>query len=311
MSEVVTSESILAAWENANKPVAKSTSGTYNKANYFNTSLSPDKSIKEGNKVIRILPGIESLLPFFTIFRHQLTVDGKPEVTICPKKHPKDGEEAKCPICEAAQVLWEESKKAGISEEKKKALQKQAGNFTVKEAHVFRVIDRAHEDEGVKLWIVNKDRTGKGNTDKIMSLIASKGNITDIKTGRDITIPIKLVPNAQTKKESYVVQGLIHEDIAPLSTDEAKVELWLNDKTSWKPFIGTKAYSWLKVVSKWQTPVWDSASKGFISKEDKSDEEELEVEVSLTSSNENIKDFDELPDLPAPDNSEEADDLPF
>lgn len=311
MSEV-TAESILAAYQKANQAPEKGTS-TYKKENYFNTSLSGDKSIKEGKKIIRILPGLDSLLPFFIIHRHQLLVDGKQVSTICPKKHPKEGETGECPICDAAKILWDKSKEAGIDDNKKKALQTKAGSFTAKEAHVYRVIDRAHEDEGVKLWIVNKDRTGKGNTDKIMSLIENKGNITDIEKGRDVCIPIKLVPNAQTKKESYVVQGLIHEDISPLSTDKEKIEKWLNDKTSWKSFIGTKPFSWLKVVSLGYTPLYDSASKQFIAKEDsyrKEDELEVEVNSGLVSNDDDIENISELPTMDG-NTSNDEDDLPF
>jgi hypothetical protein len=57
--------------------------------------------------------------------------------------------------------LWEQYKMEW------KTLWKQAFKFQPKTAHIIRVIDRDHEDEGVKFWRFNEWDNGKGSYDEL------------------------------------------------------------------------------------------------------------------------------------------------
>lgn len=307
-------DSIINGYEEQKKAPEKgnnSSNNNYDTKNYFNTALPKDS--KSGKKTIRILPPVAGNKdPYWVVERHSVIVDGKETKTICPSFTKK----TKCPICDARQDLWdtysEKKKSNDLDESTKKALLDHINKFKSRKAYIFRIIDRDHEDEGVKLWIINDDSRGQGNYNKIMDIYSSKKLISSIQHGRDLTINIALTTNPKTGKPSSSVSSILPEDESPLSENQEQIDAWLAEKTSWEPYFSTKPESWLSVVAREYTPVWSKELKTYVAKEETvstNDGATIEVDDNDLSLSEESQSFDELPSGASIEDG--GDDLPF
>jgi len=109
-----------------------------------------------------------------------------------------------CPICRYYSWLWQESEKAGVSQEEAARLQSQARAIKPIERYYYNVIVRkevdektgdVHENVGPKILSVGKT-LHQFILDSILGSeersVVKLGDVTDIKTGRDLKV-VKLI----------------------------------------------------------------------------------------------------------------------
>lgn len=283
---------------NAKPKYEKKTEKVYDLKNYFNTFI--PEGVKSATKTIRILP-VGSGSPFVEIHAHKIQVDGEWKTFAC-LKHEKN---EPCPFCEAREALLA----TGNAEDKKLA-----GNYRARLMYVVKVIDRAHEDEGVKFWRFNHDSRSEGIYDKIYAVInAIKKDITDAQTGRDIMLTIN-----RNQNNVPVVSGIATLDPTPLSDDSEKMAAWLSDTRTWEDVYSVRPYDYLAIIVKGGTPVWDKENKCFVDKAtlDAVETEKQTLDSELTMGVEAVKANIQTASEPTTETAtstveEEDDDLPF
>lgn len=285
-----TLNAILKQYEENSKPkTANGGSNDFDLKNYFSTYL-PDK-VKSGKKIVRILPPAkDGETPFSELYVHSKEVDGKNRKFACLKEmYDKD-----CPFCEARQELY------ASGEDSDKDIAKK---YFPRRTYVCRVIDRDAEDEGVKFWRFNHDFRNQGTFDKIIDIVANKGDVTLSETGRDLVINIK-----RDQNNNCVISSITDMDPSPIHEDAEKAAEWVNDEKTWEDVYSVKPYEYLEIIVKGGIPVFDKENECFVDKasiEDESSEETNDLEKELE---ETVGDEADPTDIPDDD---EGDDLPF
>ncbi len=221
---------------------------------YFATYLPQGE--KEGEKVIRILPTSDGSSPFKEVFFHEVQVDGKWVKLMDPGKN-GDGSPTgeRSPLNEVEEAL----KLTGNQKDKEIARQYRSKKF-----YIVKVIDRDAEEDGVKFWRFKWNYKGDGVMDKIIPLFQKRGDVTDPKEGRDLTLMLKSVPLPSGKGNYTVVSMVLAEDPAPLSSDEAKSKEWLSNTETYKDVYSQKPVEYLEAISRGETPVWDTDLKKYV-----------------------------------------------
>ena len=221
---------------------------------YFATYL--PKGETEGEANIRILPTSDGSSPFKEVFFHEVQVDGKWVKLMDPGKN-GDGSPTgeRSPLNEVEEAL----KLTGNQKDKEIARQYRSKKF-----YIVKVIDRDAEDEGVKFWRFKWNYKGDGVMDKIIPIFQKRGDVTDSKEGRDLTLMLKSVPLPNGKGNYTVVSMVLAEDPSPLSTDEAKVKEWLGNTETYKDVYSQKPVEYLEAIARGETPVWDSDLKKYV-----------------------------------------------
>lgn len=221
---------------------------------YFATYL--PKGETEGEANIRILPTSDGSSPFKEVFFHEVQVDGKWVKLMDPGKN-GDGSPTgeRSPLNEVEEAL----KLTGNQKDKEIARQYRSKKF-----YIVKVIDRDAEDEGVKFWRFKWNYKGDGVMDKIIPIFQKRGDVTDSKEGRDLTLMLKSVPLPNGKGNYTVVSMVLAEDPSTLSTDEAKVKEWLGNTETYKDVYSQKPVEYLEAIARGETPVWDSDLKKYV-----------------------------------------------
>ena len=259
-------DSILKQYEE--NSTSSSSGKSYDLKNYFTVRLADGE--KSGSKRIRILPAPNGGSPFVEVYIHKLQINGVWKKFICLNHmFEKD-----CPFCEAREALLA----TGKAEDKELAK-----NYGSRRAYVLKVIDRDAEEEGVKFWRFNHDYRNEGIFDKIIGIFKNKKDITDVTTGRDLTIEM-----SRNQKNNTIINAIIPEDAEPLSADAELAALWLADARTWEDVYAVKNYEYLEIVVKGGEPVWDKvggcwADKATLKEEEK---EELDAELSIGTAKE-------------------------
>lgn len=240
-------DAILKQYEENSKPKNSGGKKEFDLKNYFSTFL--PEGVKSGKKTIRILPAAkEGDTPFAELFIHSKEVDGKTRKYACLKEM----YDKPCPFCEAREELY------ASGEDSDKEIAKK---FYARRTYVCRVVERDNEDEGVKFWRFNHDFRNQGTFDKIIDIVASKGDVTDLQTGRDLTINIKRDQNG-----NCVISSITYEDPSPLHEDSAKADEWVKDERTWGDVYSVKPYEYLEIIVKGGIPVWDKTKECFVDK---------------------------------------------
>ena len=294
-------DAMLAQYEKNNAPRAvKTEAKVYDLKNYFNTYI--PEGIKSATKQIRILPTADGSTPFVEVHAHKVLVDGEWKTFAC-LKHEK-GEA--CPFCEAREALLATGKESDKELAKK---------YNARKMYVVKVIDRDHEDEGVKFWRFNHDYRKEGIYDKIIGVLnAIKKDVTNAETGRDLLLTIN-----RNQNNVPVVSAVASLDPSALSEDQELKELWLSDTRTWEDVYSVRTYDYLEIIVRGGIPVWDKEEKKFVDKAALStDNSDAELESELTMGVENVKAnvqaaaATETPAMESSDAStDEEDDLPF
>lgn len=291
-------DAMLAQYEknNAPRPV-KTEAKVYDLKNYFNTYIK--EGIKSATKQIRILPTSDGSTPFVEVHTHKVQVDGEWKTFAC-LKHEK-GEA--CPFCEAREALLATGKDSDKELAKK---------YNARKMYVVKVIDREHEDEGVKFWRFNHDYRKEGIYDKIIGVLnAIKKDVTNAENGRDLLLTIN-----RNMNNIPVVSAVASLDPSTLSEDQEQKDLWLSDARTWEDVYSVRTYDYLEIIVRGGIPVWDKEEKRFVDKAALTSENaDATLEAELTMGVENIKASLQVAETvettTAASTDEEEDDLPF
>ncbi len=260
---------------------------------YFATYLPQGE--KEGEANIRILPTSDGSSPFKEVFFHEIQVDGKWVKLMDPGKN-GDGSPTgeRSPLNEVEEAL----KLTGNQKDKEIARQYRSKKF-----YIVKVIDRDAEDDGVKFWRFKWNYKGDGVMDKIIPIFQKRGDVTDTKQGRDLTLMLKSVPLPNGKGSYTVVSMVLAEDPSVLSVDESQVKEWVGNSETYKDVYSQKPVEYLEAVSRGETPVWDTDLKKYVYGD--SSQETINMGGNVTSTTPNSSPVD-------PQAGQESDsDLPF
>lgn len=221
---------------------------------YFTTIL--PKGASSGQKRIRILPTTDGTTPFKEVQFHEVQVGGKWMKLYDPSQ---DGERS--PLNEVRDALL------ATGSEEDKVL---ARNYRSKKFYVVKVIDRENEADGPKFWRFKHNYKGDGALDKIIPIIRSKGDITNVQEGRDLIISLA-VTKANNGREYTTINSIIQEDKTPLHEDPEVLNEWVNHADTWKDVYSIKPIEYLELVAQGENPVWDKDAKKFVSTSESED----------------------------------------
>jgi len=248
-------DAVLKQYEQGqNKTTTTSISREDRLKKYFATYL--PKGETDGEKTIRILPTTDGSSPFKEVFFHEVQVDGNWVKLMDPGKN-GDGSPTgeRSPLNETEEAL----KLTGNQKDKEIARQYRSKKF-----YIVKVIDRDAEDEGVKFWRFKWNYKGDGVMDKIIPIFQKRGDVTDSKEGRDLTLMLKSVPLPNGKGNYTVVSMVMAEDPSPLSSDENQSKEWLSNTETYKDVYSQKPVEYLEAIARGETPVWDTDLKKYV-----------------------------------------------
>jgi len=235
---------------------------------YFSDKLQQGQNSDE--KTIRILPNKEGGSPFSEGYWHVMQVDGKWNKIYCTNYN----DDSRCPLCEVEEAL----RLTGSEEDKKLAR-----SYKPKKFYIAKVIDRNKEDEGVKFYRFSHNYTNDGVFDKIVPIFKKRGDITDPREGRDLTLTIGRDQNKNSK-----VTSIQPEDPSILTEDKEKAKLWFNDASTWKDVYKAKDITYMEIVAKQQKPVWDKEQKRFVSEDDYKNRESVTLDDEIKISKDEL-----------------------
>jgi hypothetical protein len=254
-------DAVLAQYEK-NK---NATSGNANKVSqedrmkkYFTTVL--PKGSKGEERRIRILPTKDGSSPFVEVYFHEVQVDGKWVKLYDPKQEGK-----RSPLNEVYDSLMQ----TGVDSDRELAR-----NYRSRKFYIVKVIDRDHEQDGVKFWRFKHNAKGDGVIDKIFPIFRNKGDITDPEKGRDMILSLTLT-KAGTGKEYTTINSVIPEDAGPLHTDAAVAKAWVDDELTWSDVYSKKGEDYLEMVANGEVPRWDSNQNKWVSSNNTTGEETI------------------------------------
>jgi len=246
-----TFDAVLAQYEK-NK---NATSGNNNKMSsedrmkrYFTTVL--PKGSKGEERRIRILPTKDGSSPFVEVYFHEVQVDGKWVKLFDPKQEGK-----RSPLNEVYDALMQ----TGVEADRDAARQYRSRKF-----YIVKVIDRDHENDGVKFWRFKHNHKGDGVIDKVFPIFRNKGDVTHAETGRDLILSLTLT-KAGTGKEYTVINSVLNDDPSALHTDADVAKTWLEDELTWSDVYSKKGEDYLEMVARGEVPRWDTASSKWVS----------------------------------------------
>lgn len=246
-----TFDAVLAQY-NKNKQAA---SGNGNKVSqedrmkkYFTTLL--PKGSKGEERRIRILPTKDGSSPFVEVYFHELQIDGKWYKIYDPAQEGK-----RSPLNEVREGLLLEA------DEQSKELARQ---YRSRKFYIVKVIDRDNEQDGVKFWRFKHNAKQDGILDKIFPIFQKKGDITDVKTGRDLTLFLTLTKSGNNK-EYTAINSIMPEDPSPLHDDANIAKQWIEDSLVWSDVYAKRGEDYLEMVAKGEVPRWDSVTNKWVS----------------------------------------------
>jgi hypothetical protein len=248
---MATVDSVLAQYEK-NKNATSSNTNKISQEDrmkkYFTTVL--PKGSKSGERRIRILPTKDGETPFKEGYFHEIQIDGNWTKLYDPAQEGK-----RSPLNEVKDALYATK----VQSDAELARQYRSRKF-----YIVKVIDRDNEQDGPKFWRFKHNAKGDGIIDKIFPIFQKKGDITDVETGRDLTLFLTLTKSGNGK-EYTSINSVMPEDPSPLHTDAATASAWVNEETVWSDVYSKKPEEYLEMVAKGETPRWDSDTKKWVS----------------------------------------------
>jgi len=260
-------DAIAKQYEN-NKTGNSTSTNSYEQdfSKYFAVRL--EDGVSDGEMTIRIMPpktGVHPVIketetPFDEGHWHYLKVGGKWRKIYC-RKH-NDGEQ--CPLCDVTEELYQSWKDSGNKEDKELA-----NSYKAKKFYIARLIDRDKENDGIKFWRFPHNYKGEGALDKIIPLFTKKGDITNPRDGRDLTIIL-----GRDNKNFTKITSIMSEDPTVLTDPKSpQAKEWMNDTMSWKDVYSAQPLEYVQLIADGETPVWDKNLGKFIAKGDESEGE--------------------------------------
>ena len=246
-----TFDAVLAQYEK-NK---NATGGNNNKVSqedrmkkYFTTVL--PKGSKGEERRIRILPTKDGSSPFVEVKFHEIQVDGK-----WIKLYDPAQEGLRSPLNEVHDALMQ----TGVESDREAAR-----NYRSRKFYIVKVIDRDHEDDGVKFWRFKHNIKQEGVLDKIFPIFRNKGDVSNSENGRDLILSLTLTKSG-TGKEYTVINSVIPDDASPLNENPEVAKQWLGDELVWSDVYSKKGEDYLDMVAKGEVPRWDVDAKKWVS----------------------------------------------
>lgn len=206
--------------------------------------------VNSGQRRIRILPTTDGSSPFKEVWFHEIQVNGQYNKFYDPDKN----EGTRSPLTE----VYEELMKTGKQSDKDLAAGYKARKF-----YIVKVIDRDHEEDGVKFWRFKHNYKNEGILDKILPIWKAKGDITDAEKGRDLIIELKKAKTPQGK-EYTVIQTVMYDDPEMLHKDKEIMSGWVDDELTWNDVYAKKPVEYLEAVAVGETPIWSSELKKYV-----------------------------------------------
>ena len=218
-------------------------------------SIMLPKGTKSGEKRIRIVPTTDGSSPFKEVFFHNIQIQGRWTKLYDPGKG-SDGKPSgdRSPLNEVEEAL----RLAGDTQSKELAKSYRSQKF-----YILKVVDRDNEEDGVKFWRFKHNWRSDGPIDKIIPIMAKKGDVTDRNEGRDLTLMLQSVPLPGGRGEYTTVSSIIDDDPAPMHTDAETMDKWVSDERTWKDVYSQKPVEYLEAIAKGLDPVWDSELKKY------------------------------------------------
>ncbi len=284
-------DAVLAQYEQAQK----NSSGGENRMSseermkkYF--ALILDEKSNSGTRRIRILPTKDGSSPFKEAWYHEIQVGGKWQKFYDPGKNDNE----RSPLNE----VYEELMSTGKESDKELAKQYKSRKF-----YIVKVIDRDHEEDGVKFWRFKHNYKNEGILDKIIPIWRNKGDITDPEKGRDLII--ELTKQKTPKGAAYTtVSTIMYEDAAPIHEDKTVLKEWVEDEMTWLDVYSKKPVEYLEAIARGEVPRWDSDKGGYVYSNDEEGTQSFGGSSTTSSSS--------TPSYSDPQaNSEPDEDLPF
>lgn len=215
---------------------------------YF--ALILDEKSNSGTRRIRILPTIDGSSPFKEAWYHEIQVGGKWQKFYDPGKNDNE----RSPLNE----VYEELMSTGKESDKELAKQYKSRKF-----YIVKVIDRDHEEDGVKFWRFKHNYKNEGILDKIIPIWRNKGDITDPEKGRDLII--ELSKQKTPKGAAYTtVSTIMYEDAAPIHEDMSVLKGWVENEMTWLDVYSKKPVEYLESIARGEVPRWDSEAKKYV-----------------------------------------------
>jgi hypothetical protein len=236
---------------------------------YF--ALILDDKSNSGTRRVRILPTSDGSSPFKEAWYHEIQVGGKWQKFYDPGKNDNE----RSPLNE----VYEELMSTGKESDKELAKQYKSRKF-----YIVKVIDRDHEEDGVKFWRFKHNYKNEGILDKVIPIWRNKGDITDPEKGRDLII--ELGKQKTPKGAVYTtVSTIMYEDPTAIHQDKATMDEWLKDELGWQDVYSKKPVEYLEAIARGETPRWDSDKGGYVYSND-----EVSTETFGGSSSSNYQD---------------------
>ena len=218
-------DAILSQYEKNTQPAASGNkvSSEDRLKKYFTTIL--PKGSTSGQKRIRVLPTKDGSSCFKEVEFHEIQVNGSWVKLYDPAQ---DGERS--PLNEVKKSL------ESTGDETDRQI---ARNYRARKFYIVKVIDRDNEQDGPKFWRFKHNYKGDGPLDKIIPIIRSKGDVTDMLEGRDLILSLTL-NKAPNGREYTTINSIIQDDKTALHTDSEIANEWVNDDTTWRDVYSIK-----------------------------------------------------------------------
>ena len=278
-------DAVLAQYEQAQK---NSTGGENRMSQeermkkYF--ALILDEKSNSGTRRIRILPTKDGSSPFKEAWYHEIQVGGKWQKFYDPGKNDNE----RSPLNE----VYEELMSTGKESDKELAKQYKSRKF-----YIVKVIDRDHEEDGVKFWRFKHNYKNEGILDKIIPIWRNKGDITDSEKGRDLII--ELSKQKTPKGAAYTtVSTIMYDDPATIHEDSKLMKEWVEDEMTWLDVYSKKPVEYLEAIARGEVPRWDSDKGGYVYGNDEQNTESFgggKAAVPYTDPQANSEPDEELP----------------
>lgn len=248
-------DAVLAQYEKNKSPETSKPQMTSEERMRQYLSIMLPKGTKSGEKRIRIVPTTDGSSPFKEVFFHNIQIQGRWIKLYDPGKG-SDGKPSgdRSPLNEVEEAL----RLAGDTQSKELARTYRSQKF-----YIVKVIDRDNEEDGVKFWRFKHNWRSDGPIDKIIPIMAKKGDVTDRNEGRDLTLMLQSVPLPGGRGEYTTVSTVMYDDPAPMHTDDETMDKWITDERTWKDVYSQKPVEYLEAIAKGLDPVWDSELKKY------------------------------------------------
>ena len=217
----------------------------FDEKNYLNLRLNKGETTRK--VTVRILPVSADDPNTFLILRtHSMKVSNEISKSgyksfICLNEEKLTNHDGRgCPLCQKSSELLKQSNALpndDAHKEERKALFKQGMQYKAKETFIVRVIERGHEDEGVKFWRFNAHNDGTGIYDQLMSIFDNRAQ-ESVETDDAF---YKIVPNKNTGEIGY--EKIEKDEYEALPEDERTIIPYnVFDLNNGKDFIITLQY---------------------------------------------------------------------